>query len=34
MTDDHWTEHALTVVLDADDYVERIDVGDETPNED
>ena len=31
---DHWTEHALAVVLDAEGYVERIDVGDETPDED
>ena len=30
---DHWTEHVLVVVLDADDYVERIDVGDETPDD-
>lgn len=34
MTYARWTEHVLVVVLDADGYVERIDVGDETPDED
>lgn len=34
MTYDHWTKHRLVVVLDADDYVERIDVGDEITKED